>query len=133
MEGFELFDNQSITRVVDKITITKNYMLNFPSAFYKINKINNEKSVLLYYNKNEQKIGIEFQEEVDPRGFRITSSGSSQNGGGYITAKNFFAMNGLIGKIKLGRYNYTTEHKTNQNKDHEEGCAKKIFVIKLEY
>ena len=106
MEGFELFDNQSINRVVDKITITKNYLINFPTAFYKINNLENKKIVLLYYNKNNFQIGIEFKDDEDDRGFKITRSNDGQNGG-YITAKNFFAMNGLVGKIRTGRYDYS--------------------------
>ncbi len=127
MEGFELFDNQSINRVVDKITITKNYLINFPTAFYKINNLENKKTVLLYYNKASSQIGIEFKDGEDERGFKITGSNGGQNGG-YITAKNFFAMNGLVEKIRTGRYDYSKKNKRQENLD-----EKTFFVIKLEY
>ena len=35
LKEFEIFDNNIVGRVVDSITITKNYQINFPSAFYK--------------------------------------------------------------------------------------------------
>jgi len=124
MDGFELFDNQSINRVVDKITITKNYLINFPTAFYKINNLENKKTVLLYYNKNASQIGIEFKDNEDDRGFKITGSNGGQNGG-YITAKNFFAMNGLVGKIRTGRYNYSKLQGALDNRS--------IYVLQLEY
>lgn len=126
MEGFELFNNSAISRVVDKITITKNYLINFPTAFYRINNLADKKMVLLYYNKAENKMAIEFIGGEDARGFKITNSDGGRYGG-YITAKNFFAMNGLIGKIRIGRYNYTTV-----NEDQKDVDSKDCFVIQLE-
>lgn len=128
MDGFELFDNNSISRVVDKITITKNYSINFPSAFYKINGLSDERSVLLYYNKETNQIGIEFKKELDDRGFKITNSGDG-NTSGYITAKNFFALNGLIGNVEPRRYEYEKILRDSM----ENTCSNHFFVVKLEH
>ncbi len=125
MEGFILFDNSSVSRVVDKITITKNYLINFPSAFYKINNLNGKKSVLLLYNQDARQIAIIFKDDYDNRGFKITTSNNGQ-GGGYITAKNFFAMHNLIGKIKVGRHTY--ERHAIKKGD----CDEDAFVLQLE-
>lgn len=126
MEGFTLFDNSSVSRVVDKITITKNYLINFPSAFYRINSLHGKKSVLLFYNDNTKQVAVMFKDDYDERGFKISAPNNGQNGG-YITAKNFFAMNNLIGKIRTGRYSYERDE-TKKGIDKES-----VFVIKLEY
>ncbi len=128
MDNFQLFDNQNTIRVVDKITITKNYLINFPSAFCTINKLENKKSVLIYYDKEAMRIGLEFMDEPDSRGFKITKA-VGENKGGYITAKSFFAINGLIGQIRTGRYEYQTKE---IKKEENGGCTLKLFVITLE-
>lgn len=125
MEGFTLFDNSSVSRVVDKITITKNYLINFPSAFYKINNLAGKKTVLLFYNSNTNEIAIMFKDEYDERGFKISAPNNGKNGG-YITAKNFFAMNNLLDKIKTGRYSYRRIQKA------EGSCNEDMYVLQLE-
>ena len=128
MDGFQLFNNKNSIRVVDKITITKNYLVNFPSAFCKINNLEGKKSVLIYYNESQKRIGLEFMDEYDERGFKITKSAEGKNGG-YITARGFFAINGLVDKIRTGRYGYETlVLAKEQNGD----CASRLFVISLE-
>lgn len=126
MEGFEIFDNSSVGRVVDKITITKNYSINFPSAFYKINNLAGKTYALLFYNKSTSQIAIMFKDEYDERGFKISAPNNGKNGG-YITARNFFTLNELVDKIKTGRYSYERKE-TNEKLD-----KKDLYVILLEY
>lgn len=126
MEGFELFDNQSINRVVNKITITKNYSINFPTAFCRINGVGDKKTALLYFNREKFQIAIEFKEGVDERGFKITNSNGGRYGG-YITTKNFFTMNGLIGNVKVGRYDYRKISEQHNGLDNKE-----LYVLQLE-
>ncbi len=126
LEGFELFNNQAVSRIVNKITITKNYMLNFPSAFYTLNEIKNARSALLYYNKQTKQIAIEFKMDVNEKGFKITAPNNGMYGG-YITAKNFFILNDLMGKIRTGRYDY-------EKKEIKKGLDNiSLYLIELEY
>lgn len=126
MEGFKLFDNSALSRVVDKITITKNYSINFPSAFYKINNLYEKKSVLLFYNNKRNQMAFVFRNECDPRGFKITAPNNGQNGG-YITAKNFFVLNGIVDKIEIGRYDYRREE-TEESVDKDP-----VYLLQLKY
>ncbi|MDO4889423.1 MAG: hypothetical protein Q4A25_01885 [Candidatus Saccharibacteria bacterium] len=126
MEGFELYDNQSISKVVNKITITKNYLINFPSAFYRINKLENAKCVLLYFKRSTNQIAIKFLKSYDERGFKISGS-DRLHSGGYITAKNFFAVNGLVGEIRTGRYDYSNVKIRENGFDYDD-----LFVLQLE-
>ena len=135
MENFVLFNNEKSVKIVNKITITKNYLINFPSAFCKINKVEDKKSVLLYYDEKDSKIGIEFKDTLDKRGFKISKT-SGGDGGGYIAARSFFALNGLLEKIRTGRYSYEvintdfkSSSKSNSNSDPD---SSELFVIKLE-
>lgn len=126
MKEFKLFDNSALSRVVDKITITKNYSINFPSAFYKINNLYEKKSVLLFYNDRNNQMAFVFKDEYDPRGFKITTPNNGQNGG-YITAKNFFVLNGIVDKIEIGRHDYRRE-------EIEESVDKNpMYLIQLKY
>lgn len=128
MDNFQLFDNKNTIRVVDKITITKNYLINFPSAFCTINELENKKSVLIYYDKEAMKIGLEFMDELDSRGFKITKA-AGNNKGGYISAKSFFAVNGLMGRIRTGRYEYEAKEGTIGKNG---SCVRTLYVINLE-
>lgn len=75
-------------RMVDKITITKNYLISFPSAFCKINNLENKQSVLIYFDKGAFRLGLEFKDDMDERGFKITRPHEGKNGG-YITSRSF--------------------------------------------
>lgn len=125
LEKFEIFDNNVAGRIVDSITITKNYQISFPSGFYKKHNLYDKKSVLLYFNRYTKMIAIEFLDDYDKRGFKISKSNKGKNGG-YITAKKFFAAADFINKIEFRRYAY--EHK----KITRNGCNTEFFVIKLE-
>lgn len=105
LEGFELFDNSNMSRVVDKITITKSHQLNFPAAFYKINKIDGKKGAMLYFNKAAQKVAVQFTDNVPQQGFKLALSNEGKYGA-YISARSFLTLNGISDKKYAKRYDY---------------------------
>lgn len=105
LEGFELFDNSNMSRVVNKITITKSNQLNFPAAFYSINNLVGKKGAMLYYNKNAQKIAIQFTDEVNEKGFKLTLSNNGRYGA-YMSVRSFMTLNGIDTKKYAARYDY---------------------------
>lgn len=124
-DEFEIFDNNTVGRVVDSITVTKNYQINFPSAFYRKHNLFDKKYVLLYFNKKKKMVAIEFLNNYDPRGFKISKSNKGKNGG-YITAKKFFVAAEFVNKIEFHRYKYEYKKITKN------GCEREFFVILLE-
>lgn len=107
--GFEQFVSTNISRLVDKISITKGSQFNFPTAMHRKNNLNKYSAVKLFYNKKERKIGLEFistQTENDGS-LKLIASGDKGQYGAYIVAKNFFFMNDLKPDKLAGRYNYT--------------------------
>lgn len=105
LEGFELFDNSNMSRVVNKITITKSNQLNFPAAFYQINKIEGKKGAKLYFNKQAQKVAVQFTDEVQPQGFKLALSNEGKYGA-YISARSFLTLNGISDIKYAKRYDY---------------------------
>lgn len=105
LEGFELFDNSNMSRVVNKITITKSNQLNFPAAFYTLNKLEGKKSAMLYFNKAAQKIAIQFLDEENPQGFKLALSSNGKYGA-YVSVRSFFTLNGIDNKKYAKRYDY---------------------------
>jgi hypothetical protein len=105
LEGFELFDNSNMSRVVNKITITKSNQLNFPAAFYQINKIEGKKGAKLYFNKQAQKIAVLFTDDVQPQGFKLALSNDGKYGA-YLSARSFLALNGISDIKYAKRYDY---------------------------
>lgn len=105
LEGFELFDNSNMSRVVNKITITKSNQLNFPAAFYTINKLEGKKSAMLYFNKASQKIAIQFMDEGNSQGFKLALSNNGRYGA-YVSVRSFFTLNGIDNKKYAKRYDY---------------------------
>ncbi len=105
LEGFELFDNSNMSRVVDKITITKSNQLNFPAAFYKINKIEGKKGAMLFFNKTARKVAVQFTDDVLPQGFKLALSNDGKYGA-YLSARSFLTLNGISDKKYAKRYNY---------------------------
>lgn len=120
LEGFELFDNSNMSRVVDKITITKSNQLNFPAAFYKINKLDGKKGAMLYFNKVAQKVAIQFTDDVQSQGFKLSLSNEGKYGA-YISARSFLTLNGISDKRFAKRYDY----------DKVEANVQTLFVIDL--
>ena len=105
LEGFELFDNSNMSRVVNKITITKSNQLNFPAAFYSINGLDGKKGAMLYYNKETHKIAVQFTDEVNDKGFKLALSNNGKYGA-YISIRSFLTLNNIETLRYAGRYDY---------------------------
>lgn len=103
--GFTPFKNEGLTRVVDKITITKVNQFNFPSAMYKRNHLDRYQAVRLYYNRVSQEIGLEFLKDHEDGSFKLVLSEEGRYGA-YIVAKSFFFFNELSAMQLAGRYSY---------------------------
>ena len=69
LKEFEIFNNNIAGRIVDSITVTKNYQISFPSGFYKKHNLHDKKTVLLYFNRRDKVIAMEFLDDYDKRGF----------------------------------------------------------------
>lgn len=121
LEGFELFDNSNMSRVVNKITITKSNQLNFPAAFYSINNLDGKKGAMLYFNKATQKIAIQFTDDINDKGFKLTLSNNGKYGA-YISVRSFMTLNGIDSKRYAARYDYEKLSDTD---------GQPIFVIDL--
>jgi hypothetical protein len=105
--GFEAFQNEGLTRVVDKITITKVNQFNFPTAMYKRNKLHRYSAVRIYFNRADMQVGLEFLNEYENGSFKLILSEEGRYGA-YIVAKSFFFFNELEAKQFAGRYGYKT-------------------------
>ena len=106
--GFEQFVSSNITRLVDKISITKGNQFNFPTAMYKKNNLTRFKAVRLFYNKGDRQVGLEFISDPQPEdgSLKLVPSGDEGQYGAYIVAKSFFFMNDLNPEKLAGRYDY---------------------------
>lgn len=106
--GFEQFVSANITRLVDKISITKVNQFNFPTAMFRKNNLTRFKAVRLFYNKAERKVGLEFiaSPQPDDGSLKLIPSGDEGQYGAYIVAKSFFFMNDLNPEKLAGRYDY---------------------------
>ncbi len=106
--GFEQFAGTSISRLVDKISITRGSQFNFPTAMHRKNKLSRYKAVRLFHNKKERKIGLEFIAEPQPDdgSLKLIPSGEEGQYGAFIVAKSFFFLNDLQPAKLAGRYNY---------------------------
>lgn len=106
--GFEQFIGTNMSRLVDKITITKGSHFNLPTAMYRKNSINKFKFVKLFYNKKDSQIGFEFTNIQEPEdgSLKLVPSGDKGQYGAYIVAKSFFFMNSLKPEKLAGRYDY---------------------------
>ena len=106
--GFEQFVGADISRLVDKISITKGSQFNFPTAMHRKNKLGRYKAVKVYFNKKERQIGLEFISEPQSGdgSLKLIPSGDKGQYGAYIVAKSFFFLNDLKPMKLAGRYEY---------------------------
>jgi len=106
--GFEQFVGTNISRLVDKISITKGSQFNFPTAMHRKNNLGRFKGVRLFYNKSDRKVGLEFVTDIqqDDGSLKLIPSGDEGQYGAYIVAKSFFFMNDLKPEKLAGRYDY---------------------------
>ncbi len=99
-------------RTENRITITKSNGIGFPTKFYKDNKINEFKYVILYFDTDQKALGLQFSnDEVEKNKFSILHSHSGY--GGSIVARSFFKTYGIEPKSYYGRYAWKVESQEN--------------------
>lgn len=108
-------------RLETRMTITQSYSIGFPTKFFKDNKINDFKYVVLFFDDVKKAIGINFtNDDVKKNKFTIIKSKSGF--GGSVVVRSFFKTFDIDPAIYHGRYDF---EKVNQ-----EGFGE-IFVINL--
>lgn len=116
---FKKFDKKNI-RLEDRITITKSNSIGFPQKFYLDNDISNFRYVVLFWDKENKAIGINFTNQEEKNGFKIIHNPKY---GAQVVVRSFLKENEIDPKIYHGRYRW--------EKYNLEGIGE-IFVIKLE-
>jgi len=108
-------------RLETRMTITKSYSIGFPTKFFKDNKINDYKYVVLFFDEVKKAIGIKFtNDDVKKNKFAIIKSKSGF--GGSVVVRSFFKSFNIDPIIYYGRYDY--------EKIIQEGFGE-IYVINL--
>jgi hypothetical protein len=91
-------------RLEDRITVTKSSSIGLPSKFYDDNDIKNYKFAILFWDKENNVIGIHFSnEESEKDKFKIVHN---KKYGGQILAKSFFKSLNIDSEKFRGRYDY---------------------------
>ena len=99
-------------RTENRITITKSNGIGFPTKFYKDNKINEFKYVVLYFDTDQKALGLQFSnDEAERNKFSILHSHSGY--GGSIVARSFFKTYGIDPNKYYGRYQWKIELQEN--------------------
>lgn len=117
---------QSGKKIERRMTVTKTGHIGLPTQFYKDNKIDNYKFAVIYYDKDNNSVGVRFTNNQEVGALQISKNRDGY--GGYISAKNFFAFN----KIAVGRYAQRYEYKKLPL--HELGLdgSGHLFILQLE-
>lgn len=120
MYNWQKFEKTNV-RQESRITITKSNSFGFPTKFFQDNNIGNYTHVVLFFDQNEQVIGIHFtNDEGEKHKFSILKS--KQGHGASVVATSFFKTYNLDSGKLHGRYEW--------QKDNPEGIGE-LFVIKL--
>ena len=118
--NFEKFQDRH-ARFESRITITGSYSIGFPTKFYRDNAIDKFNYVVLFWDKGNKAIGIQFtNSENEPGKIKIAKT---KDYGGMISVKSFFTKNEIDSKKFKGRYEW--------EKVRQEGVGE-LFVIKLD-
>lgn len=105
----------------NRITVTASNSFGFPAKFFRDNKVENYKYVVIYYDEHEKIVGFLFiNDEGEQHKFTIIKS--KRGYGGAIVATSFFKTNNIESKEYKGRYTWEIQDM--------EGVGK-IFIIKL--
>ena len=118
--AFQKFQNKNV-RFEDRITITSTNSFGFPTSFFRKNKIDQFKFVVLYYDPEEKSVGFYFSNDETEK-YKFSIIKSKQGYGGSIVATSFFKTYNIDPKKYRGRYEWG---KRNLPEIGE------IFVIKL--
>lgn len=118
---FEKFTGRN-TKHEDRITLTKSYSIGFPTKFFRDNKIEDFRFVVLYWDAAKKAIGIKFtNDENETSRFAIFRSKKGYGGG--VSVRSFFRSNEIDPEKYHGRYKW--------DKKNIEGIGE-IYVIELE-
>ena len=90
-------------RTEDRITVTGNSSIGFPTKFYNDNGIKDFKYVVVFYDKEKNAIGINFTNSEEEKS-KFTIIRSNKGYGGQIVARSFFKSNNIDPKKYKGRY-----------------------------
>ena len=92
-------------RYESRITITSSNSIGFPTRFYKENKIENYKYVILYFDVERKAIGVQFSNnDSEPHKFTIIKSKDGY--GGSVVVISFFKKHEIDTKINKGKYDW---------------------------
>ena len=118
--NFVKFESRN-TKTEDRITVTKSQSIGLPTKFYNDNMINQYKFAVLFYDKEENAIGIQFtNDDNEKNSFSIIKSDKY---GGSIVARSYFKANNIDTVKYHNRFNWKT---------FEQEGAGKLFVIELD-
>ena len=117
---FQKFEKTN-ARQEDRITITTSNSIGFPTKFYQDNNLKDLKYVVLYYDKDDLAIGIQFTNSEEEK-HKFTILRSNRGYGGAVIATSFFKVNNIDPKIYHGRYEWERQNL--------EGVGE-LYVIKL--
>lgn len=117
--NFQKFENTH-GRYESRITITGSRSIGFPTTFYKENKIENYKYVILFYDPEQKALGIQFSNNEDEQ-HKFTIIKSQEGYGGSVVATSFFKRYGIDTAKYKGKYDW-------QKVDTPHG---ELFVIEL--
>lgn len=124
------YDFQKFTavgkRFENRISVTRNRAIGFPTQFYKENGVRKFKYATLFFDRSRNAIGIKFTNNEEESG-RLAISHSKNDYGGHILANSFFKANRINPKRFAGRYEYDKRSLSALNID-EPGD---MFIIQL--
>lgn len=117
--SFKKFQNTN-KRYEDRITVTGTNAFGFPTKFYRDNKIDECKYVVLYYDDVNKAVAFQFTNSEEEK-YKFTMIKSDKYGAS-INATSFFKENNLDSKKFKGRYKWTRKEYP------EEGV---LYIIQL--
>jgi hypothetical protein len=118
--NFQKFERTN-SKYEDRITITKRKSFGFPTRFYNDNHIEEYKYAVLYFDKENKAIGINFTNSQEEK-HKFTIIKSKKGFGGSIIATSFFKSYTIDSEKYYGRYKWEIKQYPN---------IEKLFVIVL--
>lgn len=117
---FQKFERTN-SRYEDRITVTKTNSFGFPTRFYKTNNIDQYKFAVLYYDPEQNGVGIGFTNSEEEK-HKFTIIKSKKGFGGSIIATSFFKTYNIDASKYQGRYQWEIKEYPDTGK---------LFVIVL--
>ncbi|PIU26118.1 MAG: hypothetical protein COW32_08840 [Candidatus Aquicultor secundus] len=105
--NFKKFEGRN-ARLESRITITKSNSIGFPTKFYVDNKIKDYKYVILFWDEQNQAIGVHFTNDEENRHEkdRFSVIHSNKNYGGSVVTRSFFKANNIDLEKYHGKYDW---------------------------